>query len=128
MDTSARSRAPPNRRSQWGRNNQRARGNAAQADYGAQRDAPQTQYTPPWKKGPCFKCRKEGHFAQDCQSARAHYINYMDQNDDMSQLQDAITPENILDNAIRMFDTLPLDQKDAFIQKYEGGQEDFAEV
>ncbi len=59
---------------------------------------------------------------------RVCYINYMDQNDDMSQLQEAITPENILDNAIKMFDTLPLDQKDAFIQKYEGGQEDFAEV
>ena len=52
----------------------------------------------------------------------------MDQSEDMSQLQDAITPKNILDNAIRMFDTLPLDQKDAFIQKYEGGREDFAEV
>ncbi len=59
---------------------------------------------------------------------RARYINYMDQSEDMSQLQDAITPENILDNAIRMFDTLPLDQKDTFIQKYKGGQEDFAEV
>jgi len=46
----------------------------------------------------------------------------------MSQLQEAITPENILNNAIRMFDTLPLDQKDTFIQKYEGSQEDFAEV
>ncbi len=52
----------------------------------------------------------------------------MDQPNDMSQLQEAITPENILDNAIRMFDTLPLDQKDAFIQKYKGSQEDFAEV
>jgi len=52
----------------------------------------------------------------------------MDQNEDMTQLQDAITPENILDNAIRMFNTLPLDQKDTFIQKYEGGKEDFAEV
>ncbi len=59
---------------------------------------------------------------------RARHINYMDQNEDMSQLQDAITPENILDNTIRMFDTLPRDQKDAFIQKYEGSQEDFAEV
>jgi len=37
-------------------------------------------------------------------------------------------PQNILDNAIKMFDTLPDDQKDAFIQKYEGGQEDFAEA
>ena len=52
----------------------------------------------------------------------------MDQSDDMSQLQDTITPENILDNAIQMFDTLPRVQKDAFIQKYEGAQEDFAEV
>ncbi len=52
----------------------------------------------------------------------------MDQDEDMTQLQDAITPENILDNAIRMFDTLPLDQNDTFIQKYKGGQEDFAEV
>ena len=108
---------------------QRARGNAAQADYGAQGGAPQSSRAfPPRKKGPCFKCGKEGHFARDCRSARAHYINYMDQDDDMSQLQDAITPKNILDNAIRMFDTLPRDQKDAFIQKYEGGQEDFAEV
>jgi len=98
---------------QW----QGARGNIAQADQ---------QF--PRAKGPCFKCRKDGHFAWDCRSIRAHYINYMDQSDNMSQLQEAITPENILDNAIRMFDTLPLDQKDAFIQKYEGGQEDFAEV
>jgi len=46
----------------------------------------------------------------------------------MTQLQDTITPKNILDNALKMFDTLPMDQKDTFIQKYEGGQEDFAEV
>ncbi len=52
----------------------------------------------------------------------------MDQGEDILQVQDALTPENILDNGIRMFDTLPLDQKDAFIQKYEGGQEDFAEA
>ncbi len=100
----------------------------AQANYGTQGDAAQTEHMPPQRKGRCFKCRKEGHFTRDCQSMRARYVNYMDQNKDMSQLQDAITPENILDNAIRMFDTLPLDQKDAFIQKYEGGQEDFAEV
>src|SRR5216683_6368090 len=128
MDTSVRSRAPPNRWNQQRRDNPRARGNVAQANYRTQGDTAQAKYAPPRKKGPCFKCRKEGHFTRDCQSARTHYINYMDQNEDMSQLQDAITPENILDNAIRMFDTLPLDQKDTFIQKYKGGQEDFAEV
>ena len=84
----------------------RTQGYAAQANYG-------TQGSTPWaflqKKGPCFKCRKEGHFARECRSAKARYINYMDQPDDMSQLQEAITPENILDNAIKMFDTLPLD-------------------
>jgi hypothetical protein len=41
-------------------------------------------------------------------------------------MQEPLTPENILDNTIRMFDTLPTDQKDTFIQKYKGGQEDFA--
>ena len=100
----------------------------AEAYYEAQGSAAQTEYWPPRKKGPCFKCRKEGHFARDCRSARARYINYMDQREDMTQLQDAITPKNILDNALKMFDTLPMDQKDTFIQKYEGGQEDFAEV
>ena len=52
----------------------------------------------------------------------------MDQGEDMSQMQEVLTPENILNNAIAMFDTLLLDQKDAFIQKYEGRQEDFAEA
>ncbi len=81
----------------------------AQTDYRTQGDVAQTEYIPPRKKGPCFKCRKEGHFARDCRSTRACYINYMDQSEDMSQLQEAITPKNILNNAIRMFDTLPLD-------------------
>jgi len=39
----------------------------------------------------------------------------MDQEEDMLELQDVLTLENILNNAIRMFDTLPIDQKDAFI-------------
>jgi hypothetical protein len=45
----------------------------------------------------------------------------MDFNDDLLQMQEPLTLENILDNTIRMFNTLPTDQKDAFIQKYEGG-------
>jgi len=52
----------------------------------------------------------------------------MNQKEDMSEVQDALTLENILNNTIRMFDTLLLNQKDAFIQKYEEGQEDFVEA
>ena len=43
--------------------------------------------------------------------------------EEIGRMQAPLTPENILDNALKMFDGLPNDQKDAFIQKYEG--EDF---
>ena len=55
----------------------------------------------------------------------------MDQQDDMSQIQAALTPEGVLDNALSLFDHLSEDQKDQFIQKYEGrgGQmEDFQDA
>jgi hypothetical protein len=43
----------------------------------------------------------------------------MDQDEDMSRLQEAIHPTNLLDNALKVFDTLPLEQKDTLITKYE---------
>jgi hypothetical protein len=49
----------------------------------------------------------------------------MDQDKDMSGLQEAIHLTNLLDNALKVFDTLPLEQKDALIAKYEGKKEDF---
>jgi len=49
----------------------------------------------------------------------------MDQDEDLSQIQEEIHPANLLDNAFQAFDTLPLDQKDAMITQYEGKQEDF---
>jgi hypothetical protein len=49
----------------------------------------------------------------------------MDQEEDMSEVQEAIHPVNLLDNTLKVFDTLPLEQKDALIAKYEGKQEDF---
>ena len=50
----------------------------------------------------------------------------MDQDEDMSAVQEAIHPTNLLNNALKVFDTLPLEQKGALIAKYKGKQEDFA--
>ena len=52
----------------------------------------------------------------------------MDQDEDLSQLQEEIHPANLLNNAFRAFDTLPLAQKDEMIAQYEGKREDFAEA
>jgi hypothetical protein len=50
----------------------------------------------------------------------------MDQEEDLSEVQEAINPTNLLDNTLKVFDTLPMEQKDALIAKYEGRKEDFA--
>ena len=52
----------------------------------------------------------------------------MDQDEDLSQLQEEIHPANLLNNAFRAFDTLPLTQKDEMIAQYKGKQEDFVEA
>ncbi len=52
----------------------------------------------------------------------------MDQEEDLSNVQQEIHPTNLLDNALRAFDTLPLAQKDALIMQYEEKQEDFVEA
>jgi hypothetical protein len=44
----------------------------------------------------------------------------------MTGVQEAIHPANLLDNTLKVFDTLPVEQKDTLIAKYEGKQEDFA--
>jgi hypothetical protein len=49
----------------------------------------------------------------------------MDQEDNMLGLQEAINPTNLLNNALKVFDTLPIEQKDALIAKYKGKKEDF---
>ena len=43
----------------------------------------------------------------------------MDQEEDLSEVQEAINLTNLLDNALKVFDTLPLEQKDTLITKYE---------
>jgi hypothetical protein len=49
----------------------------------------------------------------------------MDQDKDMSGVQEAMNLANLLDNVLKVFDTLPLEQKDTLITKYKG-KEDFA--
>ncbi len=56
---------------------------------------------------------------------QAQVHDYMDQDEDLTQLQSEIHPTNLLSNAFRAFDTLPLEQKDEMITQYEGKQEDF---
>jgi hypothetical protein len=46
----------------------------------------------------------------------------------MKGVQEALTPEGILDNVLAMFDCMPDYMKDEFIQKYEGKSQDFQDV
>ena len=120
MDLS-RGRFPLNRTNQ-----QRFRGNVAQVEE-------PFQHNPrPQQVQKCYNCDRPGHFAAEClhprqtRARQAYVQDYMDQDEDMTGVQEAIHPANLLDNALKVFDTLPLEQKDALIAKYEGKQEDFA--
>jgi hypothetical protein len=112
MDTSNRARAP--------QQNQQARGNAAQVDQMPNWQRPQCK---------CFNCNKEGHFQAQCWAPWKEQINsVMDEPENMVNIQEALTLDGILDNALTMFDRL-LDQlKDDFIQKYKGELQNFQDV
>ncbi len=46
----------------------------------------------------------------------------------MIGIQPPLQPSNLLSNALAVFDSLPNDQKDELIQKYEGENQDFPDV
>ncbi len=46
----------------------------------------------------------------------------------MAGIQALLQPSNLLSNALAVFDSLPNDQKDELIQKYEGENQDFPNV
>ncbi len=57
-----------------------------------------------------------------------NYMNYLDDQDEITGLQPPLQPSNLLSNALATFDSLPNDQKDELIQKYKGGSQDFPDV
>src|SRR5712671_2537817 len=97
-------RAPPNR---WPRtDSQRSRGNVAQLG-GEQSNGNATQVEPKVTPLPrkCYNCNKPGHFTRECcapkraRMRQAQVQDYMDQDEDLSQIQEEIHPANLLNNA-----------------------------
>jgi hypothetical protein len=77
----------------------------------------------------CFNCGKEGHFQASCRASRKTQVNsIIDEPENMKGVQEALTPKGVLDNALAMFDHMPDQMKDEFIQKYEGKLQDFQDV
>jgi hypothetical protein len=93
------------------------RGNAAQVKEPPRNDKRSKQ---------CYNCRKFRHFAAECRSPRqpharqAYMEDYLSQENDATSLQEPIHPSNLLDNVLKTFNALPLEQKDALIAQYKG--------
>ena len=69
-------------------------------------------------KGPCFNCRKPGHFARDCHSNPSSNIDYMDMvEDDMQYIpQPTVTPRTNVANLKAQIDSLSTEDNDTLIE------------
>jgi hypothetical protein len=123
MDTSNRACAP-----NWC--NRQTYSNAAQTDqtYG---NAAQTDQVPQrqWPPHKCFNCDKLGHLVAQCHAPKKTQINsVIDKPEDMAHIQPGLTPDGILDNALAMFNRLPDQLKDNFVQRYKEKSQNFQDV
>ena len=105
-------------------------GNVAQTDQTYGNTAQTDQVSPrQWLPHKCFNCDKPEHLATQCCAPRKTRINsVIDEPEDMAHIQPALTPDRILDNALAMFDRLPKQLKDDFVQQYEGKLPNFQDV
>jgi Zinc knuckle len=77
-------------------------------------------------KGPCFNCRKMGHFAKDCCSNPSSNISYMNAVDEDMQLipQPTITPQTNISQLKAQIDALSTEDNDTLIEAM-GSSQDF---
>jgi Zinc knuckle len=126
MDLSC-TRAPYNRH-QYQSNN--AYTNAtSQSEYSNVANMPVQQNYCQCPKGPCFNCRKIGHFTKDCRSNPSSNINYMDTVDDDMQYvpQPNITPRTNVAWLKAQIDALSTEDNDAPIEAM-GSSQDFTQI
>jgi hypothetical protein len=124
MDLS-RTRTPYNWCQYWGNNTYTNMVNMQEA-YGNATNTQEQTYQCQHPKGPCFNCRKMGHFAKDCHSNPSSNINYMDTEDeDMRNIpQLNITPRANIGHIKAQIDTLSEADNNALINAM-GSSQDF---
>jgi hypothetical protein len=89
-----------------------------QEAYGNATNTQEQTYQRQHPKGPCFNCRKMGHFTKDCHSNPSSNISYMDmEDDDMQNVpQPNITPRTNVSHLKVQIDALSTEDNDALIE------------